>query len=43
MEHLGGIPLTEPRTLEVDVLMGPFHLVAFVEKMDDNTVKILPL
>jgi len=43
MEHLGGIPLTEPRTLEVDVLVGPSLLGTFVENVNDDTFHVLLL
>lgn len=43
MEHLWVIKLAVPRTLEVDVLVCPSLLGTFIEKVNDDTVKVLIL
>ena len=40
MERLGDIPLSEPGTLEVDVLTGPSLLGTLVEKVNDDTLLV---
>lgn len=40
MERLGYIPLAEPRTLKVDVLVGPSLLGTLVENVNDDTFQV---